>query len=98
MLVGPGERGPGDGWRLRPPGADADQPGLLDARREHRALVHQLLDLVQQRLAALAVDLAGLIAEERVDVRIATVRANPAGDHEGLDPRRGVAGRTAADP
>jgi hypothetical protein len=59
--------------------------------------VHELLDLVEQRLASLRVHLAGLVAEERVDVRIAAVGANPAGDHERLDPCRGVAGGSAPD-
>src|SRR5947208_2254218 len=47
--------------------------------------------------ASFLVHLGGLIAEERVDVRVAAVRAYPARDHERLDPRRGVAGRAAPD-
>src|SRR6266566_243218 len=62
----------------------------------HRALVHELLDPVQESFATLGVHLARLIAEERVDVGIAAVGANPAGDHEGLDPCRRVAGGATA--
>ena len=40
---------------------------------------------------------AGLIAVERVDVRVAAVRADPGGDHERLDAGGGIAGGRAAD-
>jgi hypothetical protein len=58
----------------------------FDDRREHRALVHQLLDLVQQRLPLPDIDLGGLVAEPPVDVGIAAVGADAAGDDEGVDP------------
>jgi hypothetical protein len=58
----------------------------FDDRREQRALAHELLDLVQQRLPLLEIDLGGLLAEQPVDVGIAAVGADAAGDDEGVDP------------
>src|SRR5262245_3977448 len=98
VLVGRDEWVPGDRRHLGQPRPDPDQRGLLHDRREHRALVHELLDPVQEPFTALGIHLARLIAEERIDVGIAAVRADPTRDHEGLDARRGVAGGAAADP
>src|SRR6185503_19057608 len=92
ILVRRHERMAGDGGHVGQPRPDPGQGGLLDDRPEHRALVHELLDLVQQRLATLPVHLAGLVAEQRVDVGIAAVGADAAPDHEGLDAGGGVAG------
>src|SRR5215475_14710264 len=44
-----------------------EKGGLVEGH-EHHALVHELLDLLEECLALLAVDLAGLLAEEPVDV------------------------------
>src|SRR5438874_5493668 len=53
---------------------------------------------MQQRLALGDVDLDGLLAKEAVDVGMAAVRADAAGDDERLDARRRVAGGRAARP
>src|SRR5262245_64546030 len=81
----------GDRRLLGQPRADTNQQGRFDDRREHRLIVHDLLDSVQHRLATLLVHLGRLIAEEPVDLRIAAVRANTRGDHE-----RFAAGRRVA--
>src|SRR5204862_60568 len=65
ILVGRDERVAGDRRRLRHPRPHAGQGGLFHDGREHHALVHELLDLVEHRLAPLRIDLAGLVAEER---------------------------------
>src|SRR6266571_6238024 len=76
--------------------AQAD-PGLLDAwpdpvqrgRLEdppvHDALVHQPLDLMQQRLALSAVALLRLLPEQIVDVRIPAGRVGGGADDKVLD-------------
>src|SRR3989442_14958149 len=76
----------------------AAEEGGLEDRREHGALVHELLDAVQHRLTLLRIELDRLIAEQPVDVRIAAVGSDAAGDDERLDARGGVAGRGAAGP
>jgi len=55
--------------------------------------VHELLDLVQDRLALLAIHLGRLLAKEPVDVRVAAVRVQALGEYSRLDPRRGVTAR-----
>ena len=55
--------------RLLYPRADAPEERELVDRHVHRPLVHDLLDLVQHALALLAVQLAGLALEERLDLR-----------------------------
>ena len=55
--------------------AVAVEQNRLDERREHHPLVHQLLDLVQDRRAALGIMLAGLLLIETVDIRGAAVRS-----------------------
>ena len=67
-------RVPGDRRHLSQARSDADQERRLQDGREHRALVHELLDLVQHGLAPLLVHLLGLVAKERIDVRVAAVR------------------------
>src|SRR3989442_6334215 len=76
----------------------AAQEGGLEERCEHGALVHELLDAVQHRLALLRIELDRLLAEQPVDVRIAAVGPDASGDDEGFDARGGVAGRRAARP
>src|SRR5437667_320171 len=73
-----------------------DQERRLEERQVHRLLVHELLDLVQDRLALLSVQLAGLLAEEPVDIGIPAVREHALGDDERLDARGRVAERGAA--
>src|SRR5437016_778244 len=50
---------------------------------------------MERRLATLAVELAGLLAEESVDVGIASVHVGATRGHEGLEPRRRVSERGA---
>src|SRR6266545_4150098 len=53
--------------------ADPVEEGRLVERQEHHALVHELLDLVERSLALLAVHLRRLLAEQRIEIRIAAV-------------------------
>src|SRR5437867_1652767 len=71
--------------------------GELPDRRDHRLVVHELLDPLERRLALLPVHLARLLAEEPVDVRIAAVDVGAASGDERLEARRRVPeGRGAA--
>src|SRR5881396_1951810 len=81
---------------LRHARALATQERRFENRGEHHALVHELLDLVEDGLAALRVQLACLFPVEAVDVRVAAVRSDPPGNDEGLDARRRIARRRAA--
>src|SRR5215470_11482407 len=51
----------------------------------------ELLDAVQCRLAALAVEVAGLLAKEPIDVGIAAINVRSAADREHFQPRGRVA-------
>src|SRR5437870_5180774 len=64
--------------------------GELPDRRDHRLLVHELLDPLERRLALLPVHLARLLAEEPVDVRIAAVDVGAASGDERLEAGRRV--------
>src|SRR5262245_53400803 len=55
------------------PRADPVKRGWLEDRSVHDALVHQLLDLAEQRLAPLPIALTRLLQEQIVDVRITAV-------------------------
>jgi len=57
--------------------------------------VDELLDAMERRLAALAIQLARLFPEEPLDVEIAPVGIRPSGRDEGLEPGRRVAERRA---
>jgi hypothetical protein len=57
------------------PGANAIDGRLLPKRREDCALVDELLDPVQRRFTPRAIELARLLLERRVDVRIVAVDA-----------------------
>src|SRR5262249_40407612 len=71
--------------------------GELHDRGEHRLVVDQLLDALQRGLAALAVELRRLLAEEAIDVRVAAVDVRATDDDERLEPGRGAAeGRARA--
>ena len=59
--------------------------------RVDRALVHELLDLVQHRRALLGVELGLLLLEQRIDVGVAAVDVSAAFCHEGLQTRGSVA-------
>src|SRR5215467_8955236 len=54
-------------------------------------LEDELLDAVQCRLAALAVEVAGLLAKEPIDVGIAAINVGSAADREHFQPRGRVA-------
>src|SRR5262249_55535561 len=97
VFVGPRERKPGDEPepRLLDPWPEAAHRGELPDRGEHRLLVHELLDPVQGRLAALAVELRRLLPEEPVDVGIAAVDVSAAGHDEGFEAGWRVAERGA---
>src|SRR5579864_4160991 len=74
--------------------ADADQRAQIHDRREHHPVDRQLLDLVQQRRALVAVTLARLLLVKFVDVGIAATGKRALGLDERLDPAGGIA-RTA---
>src|SRR5262245_27513573 len=74
-------------------GAVALQERQLPDRQVHRLVVDELLDAVKDRFALLAVQLAGLLGEEPVDVRIASISVAPGRDGERLEP----GGRIAVD-
>src|SRR5438876_2004971 len=76
-------------------GAVSVEEAQLPDRREHDLVVHELLELVEDRLAALGVQLGRLLTEEPLDVRVTAVAIEAVGRHEGLDPGRGVAGGSA---
>src|SRR5215471_19967276 len=67
------------------------QEAELPERREHDALVGETLDLVEQHLATLGIQLARLLHEEVVHVRIATPGVETLLDVVVLDARRRVA-------
>src|SRR5690349_15055771 len=73
--------------------ADAVQSSRLENAAEHDPLIHQALDLVQERLALFPVALLRLLPEQIVDVGIAAGRVGGAADSEILDARRGGARR-----
>src|ERR1043166_9021425 len=95
------------GSRIREAGNQAE-PGFLDARtvaveegelpqmRDDRPLVHELLDLVQHRLALRVVEFGRLLREQGVDIGIAAVGIDAALRDEGLDPGGRVAEGAAA--
>src|ERR1700736_4652292 len=77
--------------RFLDPRTDAVEEAQLPQRREHRALVHELLHLVQRRFAPTVIELGGLFGKQRVEVRIAAVDKGAALRDEGLEARGGVA-------
>src|SRR5262249_43683029 len=76
----------------------ATEKSRLEEWREHRALVHELLNAVQHRRALLGMERDRLLAEEAVDGGVAAIGADTAGDDERFDAGGGVAGRRAARP
>src|SRR5262249_21631815 len=77
--------------RLLHPRSDAARPDVEPDGREHHALVHELLDLVQQGLAFRPVRLTVLLFEQCINIGIASPRIYPSTDHDFLDTRGGVA-------
>src|SRR5712692_9494135 len=98
LLERGGERVAGDeaDARLFHARADPAEAGDQPDRREHHLVVDELLDAVQGGLAAFDVEVARLLAEEAVDVAVASGRVGAAAGHEGLDPRGRVAEGAAA--
>ena len=78
---------------LGDPGAMPVEEAQLPDRREHGLVMHELLKLLEDRLAALGVQLGRLLAEEALDVRVAAIAIEAVGGDEDLDPSSGVAGR-----
>src|SRR5215470_14212716 len=77
--------------------ADAVDEGQLVHRRDHRLLRHELLHAMEQHLALGAIQLAGLLAKQAVDVGVSAVGELAPGDHVGLEPGGGVAEGAADD-
>src|SRR5215471_10865208 len=69
----------------------AVENGHVVDRREQGALVHELLDAMQDRLAPLSISLDGLFLEQALDVGRGTIGVGAAGGHECLQPRGRVA-------
>src|SRR5207249_9457294 len=97
ILVGRGVREAFDriDARLLDPRADAPQKRELEDGHVHHAIVHDLLDLVQQRLALPAIELARLALEEILDLRHDAGRIDAVLRDVDLDARGGVAGGRA---
>src|SRR5262245_5138134 len=70
---------------------DPAGPDVLEDRRDARALVHDLLNLVQERLALLAIGLARLLLVEGIGVGIAAVGVGALARIDLGHPRGGVA-------
>src|ERR1700730_6416394 len=81
--------------RFLDPRTDAPEEGQLVNRHVHRAIVHDLLDLVQQALALLPVQLARLALEEGLDLRDLAGRVDAALGRVHLDAGRRIAGGCA---
>src|SRR5207247_4760202 len=62
----------------------------LPDRRVDRLLVNELLDPMEDRLASLPVELAGLLAKEPVDVGVAAVDERATSDDERLEADRRI--------
>src|SRR6266498_5822038 len=73
--------------RLLDPRPDPVQGGGLEDRGVHDALVHQPLELIQHRLALLAVALLRLLPEQVVDIGIPAVGVGAGADDEGFQAR-----------
>src|SRR5215471_2676579 len=77
--------------RLAHARTDAPDAGELPDRRDQRALVDERLHALQDRGALGAVELADLLLEQRVDLRLRAVDVGAALDRERLQTGRGVA-------
>ena len=75
--------------------AHAPEEGELVDRHVQHPVVHDLLDLVQHRLALLSIQLPRLPSIEILDLRHHTRGVDPTLGHVGLDARGRVAGRRA---
>src|SRR6266581_4316241 len=94
ILVGRGVGEPLDVIRacLLDPRTHAPEERELEDRHVEHPVVHDLLDLVQHRLALLPVELARLALEEVLDLRHDPRRVDSGLQHVDLDARRRVAG------
>src|SRR6266498_5841734 len=63
----------------------------------HNTLMHEPLDLMQQRLALVAVTLLRLLVEEIINIRIAAIGVGARAEHKGLDAGGGVPQRRRGD-
>ena len=86
-----GEPGDQTETRFADARADAVEEGQLPDRREDHALDHDLLHLVKDRRALLAIELDRLQLIERVEIGIAAVRKDATLDRERLETRGCVA-------
>src|SRR5437763_3146355 len=93
---GVGEAGDQTEGRRPDPRTDAVEKGELPDRREDRALVYELLHLVEERRALVAVQLGRLFLVQLVDVGVAAVNERSALYDISLEPGRGVAERRRA--
>src|SRR5215831_1941070 len=92
VLVGCRRRHVGDepDRRLLHAGPERADARLLPDRRVHHLLVDELLDPVEDHLALAAVDLAGELSHQPLDVRIGPVGEGTGRRHEGVEPGRRV--------
>ena len=81
---------------LRHARSDAIEEAELPDRGVHGLVVHELLDLLEDRLP-FRTDPARLLLDEPLDVRVGPVGVDAGGGHEGVDTRRRVAEGPAAD-
>src|SRR5580704_4247330 len=86
-----GEAGDAPEARLDDTRTHAVDEAELPDRGVDCALADNLLHLVQDRLAALVVQLACLLHEQSVEIRVAAVSERAARDSVALQPRRGIA-------
>src|SRR5262245_5668229 len=88
VLIRGRERIAGDVAKPRVANSRAHAPKSADLpyRGEHRLVVDELLDSLQDRRAPLRVHLACLLAEQSVDVAVTPVDVRAARSHERLDP------------
>src|SRR5262245_6824914 len=71
--------------RLLDPRPDAVERNVLPDGRDHHLFVDELLDVVQDRLALPAIELARLLPKEPIDVEVAAVDVRPTAHHQRLD-------------
>jgi hypothetical protein len=93
-----GEAGDAPEARLGNARTHAVDEAELSDRSVDRALAHDLLHLVQDRRAALVVQLACLLHEQSVEIRVTAVSERAARDGVALQPCRGIARILQAQP
>src|ERR1700730_6104857 len=78
------------------PRSMAVDEGELPDRRKHRALVHDLLHLFEDRAALFLIEFGSLPLEHLVEIRVAAIGVSPTLDRHGFEPCRRVAEGAAA--